>query len=355
MGWEKVQIVRDNGKVADAQAPVIVSASRSTDIPAFYAEWFFNRLKKGYSAWTNPFNGVQSYVSYEKTRFIVFWSKNPEPLIPYLDLLKEKNINCYIQYSLNDYEEEGLERGVPALDKRIETFRELVKRLGKGRVVWRFDPLILTDQISVENLLNKVESIGNQLEGFTEKLVFSFADILEYRKVKNNLESNKINYQLFSEETMRQFAAGLDSLNQRWGYKLATCAEKINLEQYHIKPNHCIDEELIARIAYDDPVLMKFLGMEVVSHFGKDFGTIIPDGAIEISDTMYVCRKKDNKDKGQRQFCGCIISKDIGQYNTCPHLCEYCYANTSKATAVRNWKSHKQNPDSESILGDNKE
>jgi hypothetical protein len=154
---------------------------------------------------------------------------------------------------------------------------------------------------------------------------------------------------------MRQFAAGLDSLNQRWGYKLATCAEKINLEQYHIKPNHCIDEELIARIAYDDPVLMKFLGMEVVSHFGKDFGTIIPDGAIEISDTMYVCRKKDNKDKGQRQFCGCIISKDIGQYNTCPHLCEYCYANTSKATAVRNWKSHKQNPDSESILGDNKE
>ena len=355
MGWEKVQIVRDNGKVADAQAPVIVSASRSTDIPAFYAEWFFNRLKKGYSAWTNPFNGVQSYVSYEKTRFIVFWSKNPEPLIPYLDYLKERNINCYVQYSLNDYEEEGLEKGVPALDKRIATFKELVKRLGKGRVVWRFDPLILTDQITVEKLLKKVENIGNQLEGFTEKLVFSFADILEYRKVKNNLESNKINYQLFSEETMRQFAVGLDSLNKRWGYTLATCAEKINLEQYNIKPNHCIDEELIARIAYNDSVLMKFLGMEVVSHFGREFGSIIPEGAIEISDTLYVCRKKDNKDKGQRQFCGCIISKDIGQYNTCPHLCEYCYANTSKAVAVRNWKSHRLNPDSENILGENKE
>lgn len=353
MGWDKTKIVRDNGEVVDAQAPVIVSASRSTDIPAFYADWFFNRLKKGYSAWTNPFNGVQSYVSYEKTRFIVFWSKNPKKLIPHLDYLKERGINCYIQYTLNDYEEEGLEKGVPPLADRIETFKELVLKLGLGHVIWRFDPLILTDRITVDKLLGKVENIGNLLNGYSEKLVFSFADILEYRKVKNNLETNKINYQLFTEETMRQFAAELSKLNEKWGYSLATCAERINLEEYHIKANHCIDEELIARIAYNDSVLMKFLGMEVVSHFGKEFGAVIPEGAIEISDTMYVLRKKDNKDKGQRQFCGCIISKDIGQYNTCPHLCDYCYANTSKAVAVRNWKSH--NPNSESILGDSKE
>lgn len=355
MGWDKVKIVRDNGQEADAQAPVIVSASRSTDIPAFYAEWFFNRLKKGYSAWTNPFNGVQSYVSYEKTRFIVFWSKYPRPLIPFLDYLKERGINCYIQYSLNDYEEEGLEKGVPPLQERIETFKELVNKLGKGSVVWRFDPLILTDQISVEKLLNKVENIGNQLVGFTEKLVFSYADITEYRKVKSNLEANHINYQLFTEETMRQFAAGLDKLNEKWGFELATCGERINLEEYHVAHNHCVDDALIAKIAYQDTALMNFLGMEVVTHFGKDFGTIIPEDAIEINDTVYVRRNKDNKDKGQRQFCGCIISKDIGQYNTCAHLCEYCYANTSKATAVRNWKKHEDNPDCENILGDNKE
>lgn len=96
---------------------------------------------------------------------------------------------------------------------------------------------------------------------------------------------------------------------------------------------------------------MKFLGYEVVSHFGKEFGAIIPDGALEITDTMYLCKKKDNKDKGQRQFCGCIVSKDIGQYNTCPHLCEYCYANSSKATAVRNWNKHKLDPFNENILG----
>ena len=148
--WQRKQIQRDNGMMAEAQAPVIISASRSTDIPAFYADWFFHRLKVGYSAWTNPFNGVKSFVSYEKCRFIVFWSKNPKPLLGHLDELKERNIGCYIQYTLNDYEREGLEKGVPPLEERIDTFKRLVDQLGQGRVIWRFDPLILTDKVSME-------------------------------------------------------------------------------------------------------------------------------------------------------------------------------------------------------------
>lgn len=135
-----------NGQVVKAQTPLIISASRSTDIPAFYTDWFFNRLEKGYSVWTNPFNGVKSYVSYAKTRFIVFWSKNPRPLLDYLHKLEERNIKCYIQFTLNDYEAESLEK-VPSLEKRIETFKLLVDRLGVGSVVWRFDPMILTDNI----------------------------------------------------------------------------------------------------------------------------------------------------------------------------------------------------------------
>lgn len=352
MAWDKIKITKDNGEVVDAQAPIIVSASRSTDIPAFYAEWFFNRLEKGYSAWTNPFNGVQSYVSYEKTRFIVFWSKNPRPLIPYLHILKEKNIKCYIQFTMNDYDDEGLEKGVPSLDERISTFKELVNIMGVGHVIWRFDPLILTDKIDVDKIIKKIENIGNQLLGYTEKLVFSFADIQEYRKVANNLKANQINYRNFTYEEMNIVAEKLQELNKKWKYTIATCGEKIDLDKYDIKHNHCIDDELIARIAYNDPVLMKFLNMQLVSHFGKEFGSIVPDDAIEINDTLYVTKKKDNKDKGQRQFCGCIVSKDIGQYNTCPHLCEYCYANASKATAVKNWKAHKSAPFSENILGD---
>ena len=105
--------------------PDIISASRSTDIPAFYADWFFHRLETGYSVWNNPFNGKKSYISYRNTRFIVFWSKNPKPLLPYLPILKERGIGCYIQFTLNDYEEDGLETGVPPLTERIETFRTL--------------------------------------------------------------------------------------------------------------------------------------------------------------------------------------------------------------------------------------
>ena len=130
--WKKVKIQRDNGEMVEAQAPVIVSASRSTDIPAFYADWFFHRLKVGYSAWTNPFNGVKSFVAYKNTRFIVFWSKNPVPLMAHLDELKQRNIGCYIQYTLNDYVKEGLEKGVPSLEKRIDTFKRLVDQLGKA-------------------------------------------------------------------------------------------------------------------------------------------------------------------------------------------------------------------------------
>lgn len=185
----------------------------------------------------------------------------------------------------------------------------------------------------------------------TEKLVFSFADITEYKKVKNNLEMNHINYEVFTEATMHEIASGLAGINKKWGYELATCGEKNPLQQYGIQHNRCVDDMLIAKIAYNDATLMNFLGIDVVSHFGKDFGAIIPEGAIELSDTMYLNKKKDNKDKGQRQFCGCIVSKDIGQYNTCPHLCEYCYANSTKATAVRNWNKHKLDPFNENIIG----
>ena len=131
--WNKEWLPKENGERIWMQVPEIVSASRSTDIPAFYADWFFRRQMVGYSAWTNPFNGVRSFVSYEKCRFIVFWSKNPKPLLEHLDELKDRNIGCYIQYTLNDYEKEGLEKGVPPLEQRIDTFKRLVDKLGKGQ------------------------------------------------------------------------------------------------------------------------------------------------------------------------------------------------------------------------------
>lgn len=351
--WQKTQIKRENGETVDAQAPIIVSASRSTDIPAFYADWFFHRLKVGYSAWTNPFNGVKSYVSYLNTRFIVFWSKNPRPLLMHLDYLKERNIGCYIQYTLNDYEKEGLERGVPKLSERIDTFKRLVDKLGKGRVIWRFDPLLLTDDISIDTLLSKIERIGDLLQGYTEKLVFSYADILSYRKVKANLEKSHIPYYEWTEPQMLEFAEQLAELNKKWGYTLATCGEKVDLQQFGIEHNHCVDDALIIRFAYEDKELMNFLKVKMFpmpapNLFGES--EPLPEDAIILPNNTYATHG-DNRDKGQRLFCGCIVSKDIGEYNTCPHLCEYCYANSSKEIAVRNWKEHKNNPFGETIKG----
>lgn len=338
MKWPRQFITREDGTDVEAQAPLIISASRSTDIPAFYSDWFFHRLNVGYSAWINPFTKEKTYISYNKCKFIVFWSKNPKPLLDHVDELKKRGIGCYVQYTLNDYEEEGLEQGVPPLDERIETFKALVDKLGKGNVIWRFDPLILTDKITIPILFEKIKKIGDKLLGYTDKLVFSFADISTYKKVQNNLTTHGIHYKEWDEDDMHEFVIGLLRLNSKWGYTLATCGEKIDLDKYGIWHNKCIDDELITKISYKDKELMDFLGIKIKYVDDFIFGADdMPKDAIVINSDYYGVRTKSNKDSGQRNLCGCIISKDIGQYNTCPHMCEYCYANSDKTLAAGNY------------------
>jgi len=336
MVWDKIRITKANGEIVEAQAPIIISASRSTDIPAFYSDWFIQRINEGYVRWKNPFNGVPLYVSFQKTRLIIFWSKNPKPFIKYLDVIEQRFKNFYFQFTLNDYDKEQLEPRVPALNARIDTFLELSERIGKEKVIWRFDPLILTDKIGVDDLLKKIDNIGNRLFSHTEKLVISFADINHYKKVQNNLRKSAIKYQEFNERLMIEVAQGLCELNQKWHFQIGTCAEKISLENYNIVHNKCIDDDFIIKNFSSDRLLMEFLGVKFVQ--GDFFN---PNS-----------RYEKLKDKGQRQFCGCITSKDIGEYDTCPHLCEYCYANTSKEIALRNWEKYKQNNNNETIKGD---
>ena len=320
MKHQTLSLRNDNGTEILAQAPMIVSASRATDIPAFYADWFFRRLEKGYVRWRNPFSGQHSYVSFANTRFIVFWSKNPEPLLPYLPILKNRGIGCYIQYTLNDYEAESLEPNVPPLAHRIDIFHRLVDALGIGAVVWRFDPLILTDKINTDILLGKIAHIADALVGYTEKLVFSFADFDSYKKVSHNLRLSGIDYREWDEDSMREFASRLSSGNHNsWNFSLATCAERIDLSEYGIEHNRCVDPELISRIAPNDAVLRNFL-------------------------------YNVKTDCGQRKACGCVLSKDIGAYNTCPHGCLYCYANTSPASAFANFHQHLSNPLNDDII-----
>lgn len=317
----KIPLSLSSGETVQAQAPVIISASRATDIPAFYAEWLGRRLEEGYCTWQNPFNGKMSYISFAQSRLIVFWTKNPRPILPHLDLIRENIPNYYFQFTLNDYENDGLELNIPSLSERIDTFIQLAELIGKEKVIWRFDPLILTDKIGIEELLSKVENIGNRISSYTEKLVFSFADIDGYTKVKRNLARNGICYREFEKSDMQAFAGGLQQINQYWQLDLATCAEIIDLSSFGIEHNRCIDPALMSKLFPTDDVLMQFI---------QSTG--------------------DRKDKGQRPACGCILSKDIGAYSSCPHHCLYCYANSSIETVLTNWQKQLDNPDCKSLI-----
>ncbi len=336
MAWEKVKIVLDDGSEAYAQAPYIISASRATDIPAFYMDWFVQRLAKGYSAWTNPFTGWKTYVSYQNLELVVFWSKNPKPLLDYAEALS--GYDYYVQYTLNNYEPEGLEPNLPPLEERIDTFKTMVGKLGLGKVIWRFDPLLLTDKLTPDVLLDRIRYIGDRLTGYTEKLVFSFVDISEYHRVTSNLKRENHNVREFTVDEMLEFAEKLSEMNRDWGFQLATCCEKIALEHFDIQHNKCIDDDLIVRLFPDNAKIRKLLGIEILP----------PD---MFCDTQQIIKTRRLKDKGQRQFCGCIVSKDIGEYNTCLHGCRYCYANDSLEKVEANWQHHLANVGAETITG----
>lgn len=348
---DKIYITSNNGARVEAQAPVIISASRSTDIPAFYAQWFINRLKSGYVVWYNPFNQQPMYISFENCKVVVFWTKNPKPLIPLLVELDNRGIHYYFQYTLNDYENEGFEPNLPSLEERIKTFKELSKLIGKGKVIWRYDPMITTSQLPPREVLKRVWNIGKQLKGFTDKLVFSFIDINGYRKVQRNLikgttqfSTETIENSEFTTEQMNEIADGLMKIRERWKQEdwevlLSTCAEKIELDRYDIKHNRCIDGEMIKQLFPEDEALVYYI------NYGKlpEYNTLFAEEFIKNP-----LSPEKLKDKGQRKACGCMISKDIGMYNTCPHHCIYCYANTSKALVEKNIMSHKN--DDESIF-----
>lgn len=336
MQWQKEKIKIENNTTVDAQVPIIISASRSTDIPAFYGDWFISRWEKGYIKWTNPFNGQPLYISFKNARCVVFWTKNPKTFMKHLDWCDKNIPNYYFQFSLNDYDKEKYEAKVPSVESRIKTFKELSQRLGKKRVVWRYDPLILTKDIDVNELLRRVENIGNQIHEYTEKLVFSFVDISIYKKVENNLNKENVPYIEWTEELMEEFASGISKINKNWNLKLGTCSEKIDLEKYQITHNRCIDDDLMIDIFSHDSQLMDFLGVEIKQP------DLFSDGEI--------IKTRNLKDKGQREDCGCIMAKDIGAYNTCPHECNYCYANASKEIAKKNYQSYLENKESESIL-----
>ncbi len=271
---------------------MIISASRRTDIPAFYTEWFMNRMKDGYVIVRNPMNYNQLSrvcLTADLVDCIVFWTKDPRPMIPRLTELSDYTF--YFQFTLTAYGRD-VEKNLP--DKKsvlIPAFRELSRLIGPERVIWRYDPILITSRYSEAYHLKAFREIAEALSGYTEKCVFSFVD--SYARNQKALKALGIQAQ--TNDAMRRMAKKMRDIAAENHMRIATCAERINLEDLGIDHNACVDKQLIERLT---------------------------GGTIKNT-------KKNSKDQGQRGDCRCMPSKEIGAHNTCGHGCVYCYANFS--------------------------
>ncbi len=278
---------------------MILSVSRRTDIPNYYSEWFFNRIKEKSLCVRNPMNLHQVSkidLSPEVVDCIVFWTKNPRPMMERLDELSE--YQYYFQFTLTSYSAD-IERNVPhKKEVIIPTFQELSRKIGKEKIIWRYDPILFTEKYTPEYHLRAFEQIASALNGYTEKCVISFVDTY----AKNRKTMAELGVRELEKEALQDFARQLSQIATQNHMEIASCAEEIDLDECGIKHNSCIDRELIERI----------IG----------------------------CKLNVGKDKNQRKECGCIESIEVGTYHTCKNGCRYCYANESEERVRKTCKCY---------------
>lgn len=268
---------------------MILSASRRTDIPNFYGEWFAQRVKEGYVCVANPMNAHQVSkvpLSPRTVDCIVFWSKNPEPFFPYLPALEE--YPYYFQFTLTGYGRD-IEPGLP--DKRerlLPTFRRLSELLGADRVVWRYDPIFLTPRYTFSYHLHAFGKIAEALEGYTCRAVISFLDL--YAGIKKRMEA--LGTEEMTEDAMQVMAGRMAETAKSHGIEVVSCAEAIDLSSCGVSHGSCIDKQMVEQLTG--------------------------------------CPIRVEKDRNQRRECGCVQSTDIGAYDTCGNGCAYCYAGGGK-------------------------
>ncbi|NLH02118.1 MAG: DUF1848 domain-containing protein [Clostridiales bacterium] len=266
---------------------MIISASRRTDIPCYYSDWFFNRIKEGFVFVRNPANSHQISkisLSPDIADGFVFWTKNPSPMLDKLHLLKD--YAYYFQFTLTPYGRD-IEPALPSKSSEIiPTFRRLSAIVGPERVIWRYDPIFLSPKYTADYHVMAFEKIAESLQGYTKKCIISFLD-KDYRNVKRN--SGILNLLPFGEAEQADLSKSLAEIAHGLGLQIDTCSEKNDLTRYGIGHACCIDAGLF--------------------------------------ESLLGCRLSAEKDKSQRPDCGCVSSIDIGMYNTCICGCKYCYAN----------------------------
>lgn len=272
---------------------MILSVSRRTDIPNYYSDWFFNRIREGFLCVRNPMNARQiSRISLapESVDGIVFWTKNPEPMLDRLDELAA--YHYYFQFTLTGYGKD-IEPGIPdKKEKMLSVFQRLSGIVGSRRIIWRYDPILFTEKYTPEYHIRAFEQIAAALNGFTSKCVISFVD--RYAKNRKAMEMLRA-YELEGAE-FSGFVRTIAEIARANGMEAASCAEETDLSLYGIGHNSCVDRQLLEELA----------GREI----------------------------KAKKDRNQRPACGCAESTDVGAYNTCRNGCVYCYANYSRESVA---------------------
>ena len=288
---------------------MIISASRRTDIPAFYSEWMINRIKEGYVLVRNPMNIHQIgriSLSPEVVDGIVFWTKNPVPMLDRLSELDQ--YTYYFQFTLTAYDRD-VEPNIPSKNEVIiPGFQKLSKAIGRDRVIWRYDPILFNDRYTMEYLYKYFRVLASKLGDYTEKCTVSFLDL--YRNTARNV--SPLSIQTETAEIQHEIMQKFSEIAREYGIYIDTCAEKMDLGSMKIAHACCIDKDRFERLGN--------------------------------------CRLKLGKDPNQRSECGCVASIDIGAYNTCKHGCLYCYANYSQKTVKKNSLAH--NPNSPLLFGE---
>lgn len=296
---------------------MILSVSRRTDIPCRYSEWFMNRIREGSAVVRNLFNAGQLGripMTPEAVDCIVFWTKDPQPLMPYLKELDNRGYRYYFQFTLTPYGK-ALEPGLRDKKEIIRTFRSLAEQIGSGRIIWRYDPVIINEEMGIGYHKQAFRQLCLELQGCMRSVTVSFVDRYSgngYWQKPGKPEARRKSLLRDAAETeMEELAAFFARTGVAYGLQVSACCEAKDLTAFGVGRASCIDRAVIEDI----------LGGSV---------TLKPD-------------------KGQRKGCGCYESIDIGAYNTCPNGCIYCYANHSPKALEANLRQMDKN--SEMLVG----
>ena len=291
---------------------MIISVSRRTDIPAFYSDWFMNRVREGYAIVRNPIypgKVMHADLSPGTVDAFVFLTRNPGPFLNHIEELENRGYRFCFQMTITGYPK-LLEPNVISLNEAVRLFHELSNRIGPEKIIWRFDPVVLSTLTTEDYIFETFAQIASRLKGATGRVIISFADY--YPKVKINFrqieEQTGVSFFDLHNDPDRLFriAARLADIAENEHMEIFACAEKMDLSSAGIRKGKCIDDVYLSRI----------LGIPI----------------------------RAPKARNQRADCGCVHSLDIGQYDTCLHDCAYCYATRNLKTARRNGKKH--NPQS---------